>query len=181
MMKKHEKEIQWCIDQHTKTNHMYAEYLPYEFHLRMVHKVGEQFQHLLPEAVRHLVLLSLWGHDLIEDTRANYNEVVKHLGSFVADIIYALTNEKGRNRKERADERYYKGIRDTDYADYAKVCDRIANVQYSKMTQSSMFKKYKTENIEFMIGCGYILGEVHPYEEMFVYLIDLFESPMPVK
>lgn len=175
------KQAQWCIDRHAETNHMYDKYLPYEFHLRMVHKVGEQFQHLLPETVRVLILLSLWGHDLIEDTRTNYNEVVKHLGSFVADIIYALTNEKGRNRKERADEKYYKGIRDTEYADYAKLCDRIANVQYSKMTQSSMFKKYKAENPEFMVGCGYILGEVHRFEEMFVYLIDLFESPMPVK
>ncbi len=29
---------QWCIDQHTKTNHFYGEgdYIPYRFHLEMV-------------------------------------------------------------------------------------------------------------------------------------------------
>ena len=31
---------QWCLDQHRNTNHMYDTYLPYEFHLRMVHQVG---------------------------------------------------------------------------------------------------------------------------------------------
>jgi len=173
--------IQWCIDQHKKTNHMYDEYLPYEFHLRMVFTVGTQFQHLLQVNEKGAIMLALYGHDLIEDTRTNYNECVKVLGKKVADIIYALTNEKGRNRDERADERYYKGIREESGADFAKLCDRIANVQYSKMTQSSMFKKYQKENVYFMAGVGYIPEEPHKYQEMFDYLVELFISPIPIK
>ena len=37
----------WILEQHSSTNHMYDTYLPYEFHLRMVHNLGQQFKHLL--------------------------------------------------------------------------------------------------------------------------------------
>ena len=47
------------------------------------------------------------------------------------EIVYALTNDKGRTRAERAGEKYYKGIRETPYAPFVKLCDRLANVTYS--------------------------------------------------
>ena len=37
-----------------------------------------------------------------------------------AEIVYALTNDKGRTRKERAGEHYYAGIRETPYAPFVK-------------------------------------------------------------
>jgi len=176
---------QWCIQKHAETNHMYDKYLPYEFHLRMVHTVGMQFEHLLPSTYfRDDAINSLWGHDLIEDTRVNYNEILKLWGKYIADIIYALTNEKGKNRVERANDAYYKLIMETEGAVFAKLCDRIANVQYSKMTRSSMFKKYKDENEHFMNSLGYFNGQgsgINPYHSMFVYLEELFTSPMPIK
>ena len=47
------------------------------------------------------------------------------------EIVYALTNDKGRTRAERAGERYYQGIRQTPYAPFVKLCDRLANITYS--------------------------------------------------
>ena len=180
----------WILEQHSNTNHMYDTYLPYEFHLRMVRSVGEQFKHLLVDeeyftgdvivnpstqvSTRYACMLACWGHDLIEDTRVSYNDVKEHLGQEAADIIYALTNEKGKNRKERANDKYYEGIRSNSYAIFVKLCDRIANVQYSKMTGSRMFEMYKKENIDFMIKLGREVG--NPYEEMYQYLINLFEN-----
>lgn len=38
-----ERKIKWCIKQHEETNHFYDKYLPYEFHLRMVAKVANDF------------------------------------------------------------------------------------------------------------------------------------------
>jgi (p)ppGpp synthase/HD superfamily hydrolase len=156
--------IKWCIKQHTDTNHMYDTYLPYEFHLRMVNHVAHQFQHLLDnevdyftgkreisrvgddtETLREVCLIATWGHDLIEDTRVSYNDVKSQLGQAAADIIYAVTNEKGKKRKERANDKYYAGIRSTPGAVFVKLCDRIANVQYSKMTGSRMFEMYREE------------------------------------
>lgn len=177
-----EKKISWCIEQHRNTNHYYDKYLPYEFHLRMVVEAAKDFIKIIEQiadgdidSAIEAVILACWGHDLIEDTRTSYNDVKVVLGETTADMIYAVTNEKGKNRKERANSKYYEGIRNTHYAIFVKLCDRIANVQYSKMTKSRMFEMYKKENIEFekMLG-RYTDGKV--YEPMFVYLSNLFND-----
>lgn len=178
-----ENKIQWCIDQHKNTNHMYSEYLPYEFHLRMVAQAAKDFINLYEsscdgdvESCIEDVILASWGHDLIEDCRISYNDVLKTLGKGAADIVYAVTNEKGKNRKERANAKYYKGIRETQGAVFVKLCDRIANVQYSKMTKSRMFEMYKKENIDFTVQLGQNPANKHVLEPMFDYLNNLFEN-----
>jgi (p)ppGpp synthase/HD superfamily hydrolase len=184
---------QWCIEQHHNTNHYYDTYLPYEFHLRMVNQAAMDFIHLLDNkldyftgeenagprgdetvTLRDACLIATWAHDLIEDTRTSYNDVKDVLGREAADIVYAVSNEKGKTRAERANDKYYEGIRNTPGAVFVKLCDRIANVQYSKMTKSRMFEMYKKENINFMIKLGREVG--NPYEEMYQYLINLFND-----
>lgn len=195
--KEYREMVDWIIDQHKNTNHYYDNELPYSFHLKMVVNVYEDFKHLLPENlytqkeeyhrgcwettdITHKVIyFACWGHDLIEDTRVSYNDVKNRLdgsgyvASPIADIIYALTNEKGKNRKERANDKYYEGIRSTPGAVFVKLCDRIANVQYSKMTKSSMFKKYSEENSHFEKMLGRYTDN-KDLEPMFVYLEKLF-------
>lgn len=179
----YEEKINWCIEQHTKTNHWYDTYLPYEFHLRMVSQAAIDFIHLIPDSndgesmYRDCVLLGAWGHDLIEDTRTSYNDVKEQLGQRAADIVYAVSNNKGKNRSERANDDYYTGIRLTQGAIFVKLCDRIANVQYSKMTKSRMFAMYKKENDNFMKKLGYDpASDLIQYNEMFIYLINLFND-----
>ena len=185
---------QWCIEKHRNTNHMYSEYLPYEFHLRMAHQVGKDFKHLLddvkdyytgddfkssnedPITLRTACLRAIWAHDVIEDCRVSYNDVNNHLGQEAADIVYAVTNDKGKTRGERAGDKYYQGIRDTPGAVFVKLCDRIANVQYGKMTKSRMVEMYKKENDNFIIQLGWDDTNTHPYFEMFSYLNDLFKD-----
>ena len=176
-----DSQIDWVLAQHRDTNHMYDEYLPYEFHLRMVVEVAKKYMHLITYAKdRDAVILGAWGHDLIEDTRCSYNDVKEVLGEMAADIVYACSNEKGKNRKERANSKYYDGIRTTPYAVFVKLCDRIANVQYSKMTGSRMFEMYKKENRDFTqsLGLREGMGEYsgHEYYEMYKYLIKLFDE-----
>ena len=177
---KTEEKIKWCIEQHTKTNHWYDEYLPYEFHLRMVAQAAKDFINLIPDSndgestFRDNVMMAAYGHDLIEDTRVSYNDVKEVLGVRAADIIYAVSNEKGKNRKERANDKYYEGIRNTPGAVFVKLADRIANVQYSKMTKSRMFEMYKKENDHFINSLGgHPQHKLHP---MIGYLINLFEK-----
>jgi (p)ppGpp synthase/HD superfamily hydrolase len=168
--------VDWCIEQHRKTNHQYYRYLPYEFHLRMVNNVYEDFQHLLDEELNVYCGKAIWAHDTIEDTRVSYNDVKNQLGDEVADIVYAVTNDKGKNRKERAGDRYYEGIRNTPGAVFVKLCDRIANVQYGKMTKSRMFEMYKKENPEFIRQLGVGQGTSIKYGDMFIYLNNLFND-----
>jgi len=184
---------EWCIEQHKNTNHMYDVYLPYEFHLRMVNNVFRDFCHLLDYTKDYFTgedFVSMgrgqvtlieacsrasWGHDLIEDTRVSYNDVKNNLGPEAANIIYAVTNDKGKNRKERAGVKYYQGIRDTPGAVFVKLCDRIANVQYGKMTKSRMFEMYKKENSDFEQYLGRYTSN-KDLEPMFVYLKNLFNE-----
>lgn len=173
-------KIDFIIEQHRSTNHMYDTYLPYEFHLRMVVNVAHNFINVIsPGQIikpnQDDIILAAWGHDLIEDTRVSYNDVSKVLGFYAADIIYAVTNEKGKNRKERANDKYYEGIRNTPGAVFVKLCDRIANVQYSKMTGSRMFEMYEKENDGFLSKLGFSEGQEHHLGEMAKYLEKLFE------
>ena len=72
-------------------------------------------------------------HDSIEDARLTYNDVIRIAKRWMDDeqaliateIVYALTNDKGRTRAERAGEKYYQGIRETAFAPFVKLSDRL--------------------------------------------------------
>ena len=71
-----------------------------------------------------------------------------------AEIVYALTNDKGRTRSERAGENYYRGIRQTPYAPFVKLADRLANTTYSCSQTNSdnlhMKEVYRREMPHFL-------------------------------
>lgn len=145
---------------HESVNQFYDGDKPYGYHLDMVAKEVYAYGHLVlvGEADLLPLFMGAWFHDSIEDARVSYNDVKKialKLGlteeqAFCAsEIVYALTNEKGRNRKERAGKRYYEGIRNTPYAPFVKMCDRMANIRYScgsyNMGNLRMAKVYEDE------------------------------------
>lgn len=114
---------------------------PYGVHLDMVaQSVYDYGYEVCPEACDLLPLFfGAYYHDSIEDARLTYNDVMKLARRWMgqgqalmaAEIVYALTNDKGRTRSERAGEHYYAGIRTTPYAPFVKLADRIANFTYS--------------------------------------------------
>lgn len=126
---------------HDSVNQRYAVYHPYGYHLDMVvdavRRYGaealEKEEDVLP------VLFGAYYHDSIEDARVTYNDVKKMASQYMSEeqattateIVYALTNEKGRSRAERANDKYYQGIRETPYAPLVKLADRLANITYS--------------------------------------------------
>ena len=144
------KIISFAIEAHSKTNHLY-DGKPYSVHLAMVVRYANYYmpKHLSDE-IKEVIINSCWLHDTIEDCRLTYNDVKNIAGEQVADIVYALTNNKGKNRKERAGKDYYEGIRNTPNATFVKLCDRLANARYSLDTGSKMFEVYKKENNYFM-------------------------------
>jgi (p)ppGpp synthase/HD superfamily hydrolase len=105
------------------------------------------------------VLLPLFGdndvimkaalcHDLLEDTSITYNDLKNQVGEATADVVYDVTNELGKNRRERA-ERTYPKIAANPLAVIVKVADRIANTRYSQKQGSSMYSKYCAEYPKF--------------------------------
>lgn len=160
---------EYAIKKHKEVNHKYGE-LEYSHHLEMVLFFAIKYKSLIPYKDRDIVFAACWCHDLIEDCRESFNDVKKVTNKKVAEIVYAVTTEKGRTREERANDKYYKGIQKTKYAIFVKVCDRLANVSHSKLTNSSMLKKYKKENEKFV---GYLYNQ--EYNSMFVELKDFFK------
>ena len=154
----------WAIEQHTSTNHKYDEY-PYGLHLNMVAEAAQEFSHLVPDTDFEDVYVACFFHDTIEDTRVTYNDVKSVAGELIANITFALTNEKGKTRKDRANSKYYEGIRSVPYARFIKICDRIANMKYAKEKGSRMLDMYKKE----LQGFEHELY-ASEYDEMFQYL-----------
>ena len=152
-------------DLHQSVNETYGENLPYGFHLDMVAEGLRDYGHLVCAAEADILPLffGAYFHDSIEDARLSYNDVMHQARALMneeqafmaTEIVYALTNEKGRNRAERAGERYYQGIRTTPYAPFVKLCDRLANVTYSCSIDSGkngnrMREVYKHEMADFL-------------------------------
>lgn len=139
---------EYAINCHLDANHFYDKH-SYSYHLQKVVSVAMDFIYLIPESYRNDILAACWCHDLIEDARQSYNDVRKNTNSLVADIVFAVTTEKGKTRDERNNEKYYSGITRQAFATFVKICDRIANYEYSATTKSSMFAKYSKEMPHF--------------------------------
>ena len=151
-------------DLHDSVNQKYNATLPYGYHLDMVARYAADYGHeVLADAADLLPLLfGAYFHDSIEDARLSYNDVTRRASAFMndaqadlaAEIVYALTNDKGRTRSERAGERYYAGIRATPYAPFVKLCDRAANTAFSARAadggNSRMSKIYANEWPHFL-------------------------------
>lgn len=112
--------------------------------------------------VENSILNALICHDVLEDCGITYNDLKKQIGNLATDIVYDVTNELGKNRKERSEKTYPK-IRNNILAVFVKCCDRLANVNFSKIEllenknqngllregTSNMYKKYFEEYPEF--------------------------------
>ena len=127
---------------HRSVNQTYGDNLPYSYHLDKVADAVREFGHLVCAHEQDVVplLFGAYYHDSIEDARLTYNDVMDTARQMTGDdrqalmateIAYALTNDKGRTRAERAGEKYYAGIRQTPYAPFVKLCDRLANISHS--------------------------------------------------
>lgn len=143
-----ERAKTYATEKHTSTNHEYAG-RPYTFHLNMVAEAANRHIAGFSQHEQELILAGCWCHDVIEDARETYNDVKGVLGEEVAEIAYALTNEKGRSRAERADDRYYSMIKANDLACIVKVADRVANATFSRSQGSRMFDIYRQEYQNF--------------------------------
>jgi len=145
----------WAIHQHDVVcNQKYNDDLPYSFHLKLVESNVKNYKHLISDVASpengfiseyYRALAGAIGHDLIEDARVTYNDINNIAGESIADIIYCLTDEKGKNRDERHSDIYFEELAKNEIAVFVKLCDIIANVKFGMLTNSSMLKKYRKE------------------------------------
>lgn len=117
--------------------------LPYTFHLNQVYVI------LLSFGIRNTdILATAWLHDVIEDTECTYEDVKLYFGETIADMVYLLTDKRGKNRAERH-QKTYPALACDSTACCVKLADRIANWSFSQLENSSRgknkFKMYFNE------------------------------------
>lgn len=117
--------------------------LPYTSHLVAVvgnvHRFGVASDELEAAA---------WLHDAVEDTEVSISEVRSAFGDRVADLVFAVTTEPGKNRRERNAATYPK-LAATPGAVRLKLADRIANVEQCWLVRDARLFMYRKEYASF--------------------------------
>lgn len=171
-------------------NQKYADIYPYSMHLSFVEAQGRKFKYLIEDEYinnpnnHRASEVPLWSilehcliaHDTLEDARMTYNDLIvitENLNNYkasvmVADIVYCVTDEKGKTRKERKNDKYYSELKENQYAVFVKLADLAANTLFSKLSGSSMYKKYKKEFPVFKEKVY-----IEEYKEFFDYVENL--------
>lgn len=124
-------------------NQLYGN-VPYINHLLATQNISIKFG--CDDTIQAACLL----HDILEETKKTYTDLKLVFGREIAEIVYCVTDELGRNRNERKAKTYPK-ILVNSKAIIVKLCDRIANIEDAVTTNNT--KKiflYKKEHNEFV-------------------------------
>lgn len=106
------------------SNQSYDEIFPYEKHLDDVVDVLKRF------GFAGMYIIAGYLHDSIEDDGISYNDIKKHFGVEIAEMVYCVSDESGRNRQEKKKKTLPKTASNPD-AIILKLADRIANVEHA--------------------------------------------------
>lgn len=133
----------------------YGDDEPYLVHLFDTYNVLLLFGHRDPELLASALL-----HDVIEDTPINYRGVLEATNEAVAEIVYACTDELGRNRRERKvrtlQHLHAWTTQRGEAALTVKLADWIANVRNALLNDANkrklqMYRKDWNEFSEFRV------------------------------
>jgi len=153
-------------------------------------KHGDEFSYIVHPTLVESVLLrfgdtdeirraSAYTHDVFEDTPITYEELETILGSRVAEVVAALTEPKGGNRKWRHEQTYPRIAKNRD-AIIVKLADRIANVEAGGKKVQMYVKEHKTfkealRNSEVIKESDSLVNEMWEYLDSLI--IDLMPKP----
>lgn len=116
---------------------------PYIYHLDMTWEIANEFN------LSSDVQVACYLHDVLEDTDVKFEEIWDEFGWEVAQLVFLVTDEWGRNRRERKDKTIPK-IRSNENAVQIKLCDRIANIKSCMLDgNKSLLKMYVDEDSHF--------------------------------
>lgn len=129
------KAKEFALKYHKNTYGIY----PYSFHLNQVYNVLKYFGVTDP-----IILAAAWLHDALEDTELMYEDIFENFGKEIADLVFLVTDKRGKNRHERQ-EKTYPLIAEDERGRILKLADRIANQTQSQHEQEKMWLMYCKE------------------------------------
>jgi (p)ppGpp synthase/HD superfamily hydrolase len=133
---------------------------PYGFHLLDVHNILIEFGEFDDD-----LLTAAWLHDVLEDTAADGFTIFGMFGKRVWELVCAVTNEPGANRKERHLKTYPKIARDP-MAITLKQADRIANMRASAASTHRLRAMYHREYSGFRAALEPHGGNLKMWDEL---------------
>jgi (p)ppGpp synthase/HD superfamily hydrolase len=95
------------------------------------------------------ILAAGYLHDVLEDTHVTCEDLAREFPASAVKLVFAVTDEPGRNRKERKAKTYPKIVAAGDAAVAIKLADRIANVQAAIKAGSRHVEMYRNEHSAF--------------------------------
>ena len=119
------------------------EIFPYIYHVLSVRDLAKKLGY------DEIIVVASILHDVLEDSFLSYSVLKRHFGLEIAEICFALWDEKGRNRKEKH-EKTYPAIRESWKATVVKVLDRVVNKKTSEEFNPSKAKMYRKEHSFFV-------------------------------
>ena len=108
-------------------------------------QVAEQAKHFGLSAE---VQAAAWLHDTLEDTRTTEADLRAIFPAEVVDLVVAVTDAPGVNRRERF-ARTFPKLYANRLAVALKLCDRIANIRDAKLTNKGLFQMYRKDSPSF--------------------------------
>jgi (p)ppGpp synthase/HD superfamily hydrolase len=112
------------VAENAHKNQRYDEIFPYMKHIYDVIDVLKRF-----DFKSNKMLIGAALHDSIEDDGISFNDIKKHFGVDIAEMVYCVTDELGRTRKEKKEKTLPKTAGNPD-AIILKLADRIANIEH---------------------------------------------------
>ena len=122
---------------------------PYMYHILSVVNLAEK--HMPIHMSYEKVISSAFLHDIVEDTDIDVGIIKDNFPEDVYEAVLLLTDESGKNRKERKFKTNLKMSKtNNEIAIFVKMCDRLANIQHSILTKNkSKLSMYKKEYDDF--------------------------------
>lgn len=116
---------------------------PYSYHLKKVVEIAKEYFD------DREIIDSCALHDVLEDTNVSYSKLSMYFGTNTADIVFDVTDEIGRCRKERKEKTYPKTSQNWK-AVAVKLCDRIANIDECILNDNLVkYAMYVSEKDDF--------------------------------
>lgn len=115
----------------------------YSFHLEAVVGWAKKFN------LNEEIIAACWLHDTAEDCGISIEEIRNLFGNAIGEMVFCVTDEPGKNRKERKEKTYPKIAGNAD-ALAVKLCDRIANLNQSILDENAgLLSMYLKEHPDF--------------------------------
>lgn len=119
---------------------------PYVVHLIGVSNIANRYGYGVDDIeLGYKVHLTCLGHDLIEDPKVKFHELSSLFGGEIAEAIYCLSDELGRDHDE-VNTKTWPKIRSNRIANIVKPCDRIFNFETSLANRSHQLNRYYNEH-----------------------------------